>query len=717
MAQKKIINIDTQNAQKNVSELNQDLQETKNLVNQINGTDVKKVGSNIDAVQSKVEALNNTLQSTKQIDLGTVTANVAKVGAGISGAFNLVNTAINLMGGESEETTKAVQALQSAMLLPVQFAAVAEGISALGSLRDSLLEVLQLVSGTEITDYITKAVAFNVKDLFVPSIDEFGKVITEYGGAVYTEKLEEWVKQFGKSIDDIFTEELGQKIQKLGDEWINTYGSYYTKSSEGLDYFQVEAKLYEKAINDFAKANQDAITSYQKWSLIVKKGIPFAILATGVVELVKGIRKAIKQTEDEYKAHLDKINKETEQALKEQRELMEFNAALAEKIAKKQYGGDDIKVYEKVIAGYEKQLNSINKRIGELAGQPLYSKWADELVDLEAKLSVSDAKSEEYYQILLRIVEVQDLMKDSKVLALDKGTQAQIDELNKDAEFWTEKLKEARRLLLEQQIIAGATVKEVEKPLVEANWQLDKLLLTTKELNEIVDELSNPANGRDKRIEYLVKVLTGAQQQIEILNDVMMRFGESSLGLSGQYQNVVSDFSNMFQQMTRIILENGEVGWGSWVDMAASGIASVGTLLNALGDEQDTSNKEGFEAQKKYQISASVMNMLAGILSAWTSAMQLPFPANTILGAANSAMIASLGAVQIAKIKSQQFGGSANVSGNAINSTIIPPVQYSSLVQGAQTEGAIRDTRQYVSVVEIDKVQKRVNVTENESRY
>ena len=82
------------------------------------------------------------------------------------------------------------------------------------------------------------------------------------------------------------------------------------------------------------------------------------------------------------------------------------------------------------------------------------------------------------------------------------------------------------------------------------------------------------------------------------------------------------------------------------------------------------------------------------------------------------ALIGGIGTAQIAKISNTKFGdSSAAVSNNAINSTIIPPVDYSRAVQGAQTEGAIRDTRQYVSVVEIDKVQKRVNVSENESRY
>lgn len=109
----------------------------------------------------------------------------------------------------------------------------------------------------------------------------------------------------------------------------------------------------------------------------------------------------------------------------------------------------------------------------------------------------------------------------------------------------------------------------------------------------------------------------------------------------------------------------------------------------ALADEQDTSTKEGFEQQKKYQASAAVMSTLAGIVSAWASAMQLPFPANVAVGASLSAMMTAMGAVQVAKIKSAKFGGgelgdsnggSATPAASAVQYTMQAPVQYTQEV-------------------------------------
>lgn len=219
------------------------------------------------------------------------------------------------------------------------------------------------------------------------------------------------------------------------------------------------------------------------------------------------------------------------------------------------------------------------------------------------------------------------------------------------------------------------------------------------------------------RLRQFVDYITEAQRQLAVLNDTMGRFGESSLGLGSDYANVVQDFSAMFSQMSDIIMKDGEVAFNSYTQMASSGIQAVGSLLNALSNEQNTSSREGFEAQKKYQISATVMNTLAGVINAWSSALAITPPLGPILGGINSAMIASLGAVQIAKIAKQRFGEESNVSSSAINSTLIAPTQYSQAVQNANIESKLGDNRVVVSVEEINRVQDRVNVQVDENIY
>lgn len=223
-----------------------------------------------------------------------------------------------------------------------------------------------------------------------------------------------------------------------------------------------------------------------------------------------------------------------------------------------------------------------------------------------------------------------------------------------------------------------------------------------------------------KRIREYVDYLTEAAHQMEVLNEMASRLGESSLGLTGSWQNVISDFSNSFKMLgdnIEGVVKKGEIGFGEWTQMASAGIASVGTLLNALSDEQDTSSKEGFESQKNYQIGATVMNTLAGVVNAWSSALSITPPVGPILGAANSAMMIALGGIQIAKIRAAKFGGNDSVSGSAVANAITTPTQISNAVQNANIEAAVTDSRVYVVESDIQAVGNKVNVQETENRY
>lgn len=173
------------------------------------------------------------------------------------------------------------------------------------------------------------------------------------------------------------------------------------------------------------------------------------------------------------------------------------------------------------------------------------------------------------------------------------------------------------------------------------------------------------------------------------------------------------------------IKKGGQEAFTAYAQIAAVGLGAIGTMLTELGNEQDESNRKGFEAQKKYQYAATVVNMLAGIASSWASSMQLPFPANIIVGSLMSTLMTSTGVMQLTKISKTKFGDKSGASGasssaspntSAVNS-VIAPVQYTQDVQGASIEGAIQDSRVYVVESDITNTQDRVSVTESEARY
>ena len=257
----------------------------------------------------------------------------------------------------------------------------------------------------------------------------------------------------------------------------------------------------------------------------------------------------------------------------------------------------------------------------------------------------------------------------------------------------------------------------------EGTLEYEKQLTKIFELEEQYAELTNTNTEKVKSKLELIEEL--GNSMFDTLKSSLDMFGESSLGLTGNWNAALEDFQSVFKQTMEIVKTEGKSTWTAYGNVAASALNGIGTLLNALSNEQDASNEEGFEQMKKLQIAATTINMLSGIVSAWTSAMN---PANSwmtvwgqiAMGTAMSAMIAAVGGMQIAKIKSQtreSANPNSNINARAVNSTIMPPVQYSSAVQGAQTEGAISNQKVYVTETDIVGTINKVNVQESENTY
>lgn len=218
--------------------------------------------------------------------------------------------------------------------------------------------------------------------------------------------------------------------------------------------------------------------------------------------------------------------------------------------------------------------------------------------------------------------------------------------------------------------------------------------------------------------------VSNAKQISEAINASALALNDFSNNPAwGNILKNVATLAANWDTLQENIKKGGNEAFTSYAQIAATALGAVAQMMNGLAAEQDTSNKEGFESSKKFQIAGATMSMFAGIASAWASSMQLGPIIGPILGASLSAMMLGTGLAQIAKIKKTQFGGSGSTSGSsatpnagAVNS-VIAPVQYTQDVQGASIEGAIKDTRVYVTESDISNTQKKVDVAESEARF
>lgn len=192
----------------------------------------------------------------------------------------------------------------------------------------------------------------------------------------------------------------------------------------------------------------------------------------------------------------------------------------------------------------------------------------------------------------------------------------------------------------------------------------------------------------------------------------------------GKVMNNISQIATIFDDLNKNHIEKGsKVAFKSYAQVAGVAFAAIGTMLSGLAAEQDTTNKEGFEQSKKLQIAAATMQMFSGIAMALSGVFTTKTgPWDIALAAIQAGLIGTMGAMQIAKIKQTQFNGGGSTSAGATPNTgainsVIAPVQYTQDVQGASIEGAIKDSKVYVTETDITDTQNKVSVTENEAKY
>lgn len=150
----------------------------------------------------------------------------------------------------------------------------------------------------------------------------------------------------------------------------------------------------------------------------------------------------------------------------------------------------------------------------------------------------------------------------------------------------------------------------------------------------------------------------------------------------------------------------------------ATAASGIGQIFTSLGDMME----EGTKEQKALQIMGATINMLGGITAAIAGAFTTHSgPWDIALAAIQAAAIAASGAATISQMAKTNKNNALSTSKSSPNTSainnIIAPVQYTKDVQGAQIEGAIKDSRVYVVESDITNTQNKVRVSENEAVF
>ena len=440
------------------------------------------------------------------------------------------------------------------------------------------------------------------------------------------------------------------------------------------------------------------------------------------------------EKERELVSQLQAAGQELSAAEKKRLEEAKKNAEKAEEIKKEEL----------------KKVEEIKKR-AELSLMPNKDR---ELKILEDKYKEEKALLEEYEQDTTKLTEEyekkkQEIMGLSKaeeineraIQSLKDGTQRQLDVLKK-------RYEEEKKLLEANGINTVNLTKEYERQVAEA-----KAGAGEGKINDINDNSSLERDIADKTIQNEFdkkeKLLQIERERLEGTKSIY----EELYALDGLSEEQKQEYANKLKEIDADLAENSKQMTDLKKEEAMSLLNTYGQVAQGIGDLMGTisdiwqdsikervkngkiteeQGKKEFEKSKKLQIATAIINGLAGVAMAVSTAMSLGPIAGPIMAAVNSAMVIATTAAQIAKIKSTSFdSGGGSVGGDVSAQAAPTPAameyvpNYSTNVTGesetvnlanAVNDGQ-KDQRVYLVESDINEVGKRVEVREKEITF
>ena len=398
-----------------------------------------------------------------------------------------------------------------------------------------------------------------------------------------------------------------------------------------------------------------------------------------------------------------------------------------------------------------KKAEEIKKR-AELS---LMSNKDRELKILEDKYNEEKALLEKYEQDTTKLTEEyekkkQEIMGLSKAKEInERAIQSLKDGTERQLEVLKNRYEEEKKLLEANGIDTVNLTTEYERQVAEAKAGAGENKI--KDINDdsslerdIADKtIQNEFDKKEKLLEIERERLEGSKKIYEELYNLDDLSEEKKQEYANKIKEIDADLVENSKQMTDLKKEEAMSLLNTYGQVAQG----IGDLMGTISDIWQNSIKERvkngkiteeqgkkeFEESKKLQVATAIINGLAGVAMAVSTAMSLGPIAGPIMAAVNSAMVIATTATQIAKIKSTSFDGGSSSVGGDIAAAVATPTpaavaytpQYSTNVTGqsetvnlanAVNEGQ-RDQRVYVVESDINEAGKRVEIREAESTF
>ena len=635
------IDIETSQTESSLKALREELKRVKDeMAGLEEGSDAflqaaKKGGE----LQHQIQEINQSIRGASA-DFGDMLGNITNVGAGITGAFQAAKGAMELMGVESENVTKAIKDMQSIM-------AMTQGLDSIDQAIKSFkkLSTIVNISSKSLSTFKKALIGTGLGALVVV----LGSIISNW---------DEFTKSIGLST---------KQLEKLGEVASGVF-NVLKGSLQGI------TKAITKVVTGDFKGALESLKNGFNFKQLYAEGVEAKITQREKEELAKreeAHKKYLEEREKELDLLVSKTNATISNDTKRTKELIKIEQ-------------ERLKLYKQGTKEYYDQLIKINELKNKL----------NKTSSTGSATSITDNK------------ELEQLEKDLDNLRKSQRTKLQI--IEETAQEERDILNKSR----EQNLIDEETY---QKMLLEINKKY------AQERNDYALSLLGNIKGGDvNSTDSFNEQLNSLSEQKQAELDLTKYYYEQGLLAKEDYESRTLEIEKTYAAQSNQIQQQRV---DSIINIAAAASNLLTGMLVDISEQQDQSNKEGFEKAKKLQIAAATIQMLTGIATAMAGAFTTKTgPWDIALAAIQAASIASAGAFQIAKIKNTKFdsastgASSASISGGALN-TFVAPVQYTQDVQGGSIQEAIGNTKVYVTESDISKTQNKVSVVEQENRY
>lgn len=476
-------------------------------------------------------------------------------------------------------------------------------------------------------------------------------------------------------------------------------------------------------------------TAAQKILNGVMAANPIGAVVVAVTALVAGVAAFVKKM-NESKAAIERVNSameaynlKTKERVRDQEleiELMEAREEKEEDILARrlEHADKNEKEARETLRKIQQEYNAASKKDKEKMQENLdeaKAAWEDAVEtirDIQDEQQVYTAKKQHedkvrYQEYLKEITEIR--------------RQAEIQE-------WNE--KEARELA---NIEAAKTRREQEKQKTITDYKDLMEQLRLSQMTEYEREL-------DAAEDHFLQMQDVLQRTLDLKLITMEQFLDTLAIIEGEYAAKIDEIdareadredplpkvektTEAQKTLGKVLKDNINLtdeqaqGISAGVSLMGTAFNSTTQLLNGLANSQDRTTDEGFAMWKKLSIAAATMQMLQGVVSAWSSAMQLGPIAGPIMGGILTASTIAMGTLNINNIKKQTLnnadkGNNVKTPTPSINTAALmsSPINYTTEVKGAQTEEMIPQ-KVYVVESDITSTQNKVKTVEEESTF